>query len=217
MDLLVVGVGIAAQRIKDKVAEFKSPIISLEPLDDRLTLLEGGGGTPLLTERVLYERHREWKMRGVSLWIRQTALIEAKARNFDQCWAGPVTRRTIKATKAAIVEAKWVERRLAEALEWCEEKEKTGKPLKKVIVQSKSGRPVHIGFPESLLELPFPLPAAPSSRNLRLTVPIPPSIEENFEGPPPPLYTPDLDEKSGEMRLENVRWDPVTIQEVTTP
>ena len=144
MDLLVVGVGIAAQRIKDKVAEFKSPIIPLvvHPLDDgqqSLVIVEGGE-TPLLTERTLDERHREWKMRAVSLWIRQTALIEAKARNFDQCWAGPVTRRTIKATKAAIVEAKWVERRLAEALEWCEEKEKTGKPLKKVIVQSKSGR-----------------------------------------------------------------------------
>jgi len=91
-----------------------------------------------LTERTLFERHREWKMRAVSLWIRQTALIEAKARGFDSCWAGTVDRRTIKATKSAIIEAKWVERRLAEALEWCDERD--SKSLRKVVVQSKSGR-----------------------------------------------------------------------------
>jgi hypothetical protein len=77
-------------------------------------------------------------MRAVSLWIRQTALIEAKARGFDSCWAGTVDRRTIKATKSAIIEAKWVERRLAEALEWCDERD--SKSLRKVVVQSKSGR-----------------------------------------------------------------------------
>jgi len=37
-----------------------------------------------------------------------------------------------------------------------------------------------------------------------------PSIEWNEENPEvPPLYSAELDEKSGEMRLENVRWDPV--------
>ncbi|GAA5898099.1 uncharacterized protein JCM6883_000922 [Sporobolomyces salmoneus] len=215
MDLLIVGVGL----LRDKIAEFKSPIIPLPQIDTALRDPESARIPVILSERTLYERHREWKMRSISLWIRQTALIEAKARGFDSCWAGPVDRKTIRATRAAIVEAKWVEKRLGEALEWTEERRKSNVPLKKIVVVSKSGRKSrprqsHTEFPLVLLELPFPIPPAPASRNLRLTIPMPPSIEENVEGQPPPLYTPDLDEKSGEMRLENVRWDPVRVEEV---
>ncbi|GAA6005392.1 hypothetical protein JCM11491_003627 [Sporobolomyces phaffii] len=219
MDFLILGVGIAAQKVKEKVADLKSPILLVPTAHDAPNpapsslVVDLASTSAYLTERVLYERHREWKMRAVSLWIRQTALIEAKARGFPECWAGQVDRKTIKATRAAILEAKWVEKRLTEALEWCDQRDKSRIPLRKVVVKSKNGRktrprPIHEGFPDSLLELPFPLPSAPSSRNLRLTIPIPPSIEENLEGQPPPLYTPDLDEKSGEMRLEHVRWDP---------
>lgn len=130
MDLIVVG----AQKLRDRVADFKSPLI---PLPNPDVGDPSSSSTMLLTERTLYERHREWKMRCVSLWIRQTALLEAKARQFDTCWAGTVDRKTIKATKAAIVEAKWVETRLAEALEWCEDRERRRVPLEKVVVASK--------------------------------------------------------------------------------
>ncbi|GAA5838443.1 hypothetical protein JCM5353_001804 [Sporobolomyces roseus] len=229
MDLIILGVGFAAQKVKDKVSDYRSPIIpfppnalELAPSTDsqnlsivRIPSTTTTDSNSLLTERVIIERHKEWKMRAVSLWIRQTALIDAKARNFDSCWAGAVSRTNMRRTKEAIREAKWVESRLSEALEWCQERNVKKMPLKKIVVLTKNGRkasprPTHDGYPEALLELPWPLPIAPTSRELRLTIPIPPSIEWNEENPEvPPLYSAELDEKSGEMRLENVRWDPV--------
>ncbi|GAA5935780.1 uncharacterized protein JCM15063_001802 [Sporobolomyces koalae] len=216
MDFLVLGAALAGQKVKDTVAQFRSPIIPFPstPTGDQRS-------STLLTERVLFERHRVWKLRAISLWIRQTALVEAKARGFDSCWAGSVNRTTMKATKAAIIEAKWVERRLAEALEWCQSRNASRVPLRQIAVPSKHKRrsrprPVHDTFPEVLLELPYPLPLAPSSRNLRLTVPMPPTIEWSESNPEgPPLYTPEIDEKSGELRLESARWDPMptTISE----
>ena len=153
MDLIILGVGFAVQKARDKVSDFRSPIIPFPPnaleltpsTDSRdLTIARIPSRTAdsnaILTERVILERHKEWKMRAVSLWIRQTALIDAKARNFDSCWAGAVTRTNLRRTKEAIKEAKWVESRLAEALEWCEERNVKKMPLKKIVVLSKGGR-----------------------------------------------------------------------------
>ncbi|GAA6062978.1 hypothetical protein JCM10212_005801 [Sporobolomyces blumeae] len=171
---------------------------------------------PILTERLLHERRTAWKLRAVSLWVRQSALLDAKARGFDSCWAGRVTRSNIRWTRRAIVEAKWVADKLDEALAWCRDVERTKAPLRKVILSSTKGkrkgiaRPIHDSYPAVLLELPYPIPDAPSSRDIRCTVPMPPSPEWVDENPEcPPLYTAELDEKSGEIRLETVRWDPV--------
>lgn len=96
MDLIILGVGFAAQKVKDKVSDYRSPIIPFPPNALELTRSTDSqnlsivrvpsttttDSNSLLTERVIIERHKEWKMRAVSLWIRQTALIDAKARNF---------------------------------------------------------------------------------------------------------------------------------------
>lgn len=68
-------------------------------------------------------------------------------------------------------------------------------------------RPTHTETPPTLLDLPFPLPEAPPSHRIALTIPRPPPLEpaghrDEEERNRPPLYTQEADFALGESSLE---------------
>ncbi|GAA5991802.1 hypothetical protein JCM11641_001761 [Rhodosporidiobolus odoratus] len=256
-DIIVYSLAYYAASAYEKVACLRSPLIPITPtpytslsiagVDDRdpppplefnsnnTAALDlpaascSAQATPVLTEHQLNSAHHQWSTRHAAVWLRACALIDAKSKGYPACWAGEVTRENLRAVRAAVDEARWVEERLKKALEWCEER-KIGKMKLVKLVRVRKGRrssvtrPTHTSTPPSLLDLPFPLPDAPPSNRLVLTVPRPPPLELDVNGEEeesltrPPLYTQEADWANGETSLEGGYWGggelPPQVEEV---
>ncbi|GAA6042734.1 hypothetical protein JCM8097_005555 [Rhodosporidiobolus ruineniae] len=216
-DVLVYALAHYAADLHDKFATYRSPVIPIPPAFDApdvaaLVPIPGSPAAPLLTERTLQAAHFAWSTRHSAVWLRACALMDAKDKGYPACWAGEVTRENLRAVRAAVDEAKWVESRLKSAIDWCEDRKLGKMKLVKLVRMSKGRRrtltrPTHTDTPPTLLDLPFPLPEPPSSNRLALTVPRPPALEplghrEDEERNRPPMYTQEADWENGESTLE---------------
>ncbi|GAA5831633.1 hypothetical protein JCM11251_000777 [Rhodosporidiobolus azoricus] len=234
-DVLVYGLAYFAATTYDRISTFRSPVIPF-PADHYSFHLPPTAGVspgqealpvvtpataPLLTEYELRSHHYAWSTRHAAVWLRACALIDAKAKGYPACWAGDVTRENLRAVRAAVDEAKWVENKLKEAIDWCEERKLRKMKLVKMVrvrkgQRSSITRPTHTTTPPSLLELPFPLPEAPPSNRVALSVPRPPPLEpeghaEAEERNRPPIYTREADWENGETSLEGGFWEELDL------
>ncbi|GAA6009958.1 hypothetical protein JCM10207_002173 [Rhodosporidiobolus poonsookiae] len=222
-DVIVYGLAFLAANAHEKFSTYRSPVIPIEatpvPSSDLSPpdALASHGPTPILTEHQLRATHYAWSTRHSAVFLRACALLDAKAKGYPACWAGNVDRETLRAVRGAVDEARWVEERLKKAIEWCDERKMKKMKLVK-LVQIRRGRrsavtrPTHSCTPPTLLDLPFPLPEAPPSNRLALSVPRPPPLER--EGAPeyeernrPPTYTREADVGMGEISLEGGMYD----------
>jgi len=108
-----------------------------------------------LTEFGLRECQMNWKIRYQSLYLRLAALLDAMRRGLRNSWAGRVSWDHCDQIRLAILEAEYVEKKLSEAVRWCEEKGLQKLPLVALVkpgkrryveVSASSGRPVHLEF-----------------------------------------------------------------------
>ncbi|GAA5875897.1 hypothetical protein JCM8547_001696 [Rhodosporidiobolus lusitaniae] len=198
----------------DKFARFRSPVIPIpsSAAPDDLAAPSSATPRPILTEHQLRAYHHAWATRHSAVWLRSCALLDAREKGYPACWAGDVNRDTLRAVRAAVDEANWVEGKLKAAIDWCEQRNLSKMSVVK-LVQVRRGksrsvsRPTHSDTPPSLLDLPFPLPEAPASHRLNLTVPRPPPLEpqghrEDEERNRPPTYSRIADWENGESSLE---------------
>ncbi|GAA5886885.1 hypothetical protein JCM6882_009373 [Rhodosporidiobolus microsporus] len=228
-DVLVYGLAYFAATAYDKLATLRSPVIPISgehpSLDNPPTSPSPGDALvvlppsplPLLTEYELRAAHYQWSTRHAAVWLRACALIDAKAKGYPACWAGDVSRENLRAVRAAVDEAKWVETKLKEAIDWCEQRKLGKMKLVKMVRvrkdrRSSITRPTHTSTPPSLFELPIPLPEAPPSNRVALSVPRPPPLEpeghaEAEERNRPPVYTREADWENGESTLEGGYWE----------
>ncbi|GAA5988659.1 hypothetical protein JCM10908_003663 [Rhodotorula pacifica] len=224
-DLVIYALGCAVSNTLERVRQFRSPLIpqwDSPPLTTAglvAVLLDGDSGS-VLTEHGLNVVHESWQIRHAALWLRLRALRDARQKGLIGCWAGMCTPATLQATKEAAEEAQWVEKHLADAVEWCQGRKVAKLPLGKMVkarrgASKRAGadiRPTYLETPPSLLDLPFPLPLAPQSSRLALIVPRPPSLHfnesqaEEEERLRPPLYTEEADLGVGESTLEGGMW-----------
>ncbi|BGP21037.1 hypothetical protein JCM10213_002928 [Rhodosporidiobolus nylandii] len=227
-DIIVYSLAYFAAEAYEKVACLRSPVIPVTlsshpflapppPSAEEGEAVQVQGGPEVLTEHQLRTAHYQWSTRHAATFLRACALIDAKSKGYPACWAGEVNRENLRAVRAAVDEARWVEERLKKAIEWCEER-KIGKMKLVKLVRVRKGRkssvtrPTHTSTPPTLLDLPIPLPEAPPSNRLALTVPRPPplaadssSVEDGLSRPP--LYTREADWEAGETSLEGGFWE----------
>ncbi|GAA5920411.1 hypothetical protein JCM1841_003382 [Sporobolomyces salmonicolor] len=215
-DLVAWGLAIVIHRVNDKVCALRSPLLPAPPTLPIGT--EASASSPSfrskaapLTEHHLKALHLAWKERHSALYLRLCALFNARAKGLKQCWAGRVTWEGLMEVREAIMEAEWVEKRLKEAVAWCEAQGVQRLPLSGIVPRRRQRgtshpRPQHADFPPSLLDLPYPLPPAPSPRVTARSVPITPSLEDNDHGPEsPPSYRKNHDPFK-ERVLHPARW-----------
>ncbi|GAA5955608.1 hypothetical protein JCM21900_006669 [Sporobolomyces salmonicolor] len=193
-DLVAWGLAIVIHRVNDKVCALRSPLLPPPPTLPIGT--ETSASSPSfrskaapLTEHHLKALHLAWKERHSALYLRLCALFNARAKGLKQCWAGRVTWEGLMEVREAIMEAEWIEKRLKEA-----------------VACTSHPRPQHADFPPSLLDLPYPLPPAPSPRVTARSIPITPSLDDNDRGPEsPPSYRKNHDPLM-ERVLHPARW-----------
>ncbi|BGP44065.1 hypothetical protein JCM10450v2_008282 [Rhodotorula kratochvilovae] len=224
--IVVLSAAYALMRSREGLRDLRSPLIPLP--DDHDDAPPPGGSArgrslarqlsrsrpPPLTERSLRASHLAWLIRLRDLTARCTALEDARAKGFESCWAGKATRRHVRAVRRAMEEAEWVEDKLRHAVVWCRQAGIRKAPVKSLLAVGKNGfsaRPKHSAFPPSLLELPFPLPAALEANIYFLTVPRPPPLarHESWDAEraaqtveAPPMYTEEASLAFGEVVLE---------------
>jgi len=90
-----------------------------------------------LTEYGLRECQMAWKIRYQSLYLRLAALLDAMRRGLRNSWAGKVSWDHCDQIRLAILEAEYVEKRLAQAVKWCEEKGLQKLPLVALVKPGK--------------------------------------------------------------------------------
>ncbi|GAA6057942.1 hypothetical protein JCM3770_004446 [Rhodotorula araucariae] len=215
----------------ERVAHLRSPVIPLDaastppappPIPARVARSSDVQFLgPVLTEYGLRLAHYSWATRHAALWLRLCAMLDARAKNLIGCWAGLVQgqsgRENLRAVRAAVDEAGWVEERLKAAIDWCEQRNLKKMKLVRLVQvrrgrRSTATRPTHTDVPPTLLDLPFPLPLAPPSNRLAPFIPRPPPLERETpeqaeERNRPPTYTREADASNGESTLEGGFWD----------
>ncbi|GAA5899674.1 hypothetical protein JCM5296_001395 [Sporobolomyces johnsonii] len=216
-DLVAWGLALVIHRVNDKVCDLRSPLLPPRPTSS-IGTLDASPSSPSirskrvpLTEHHLKTLHLAWKERYSALYLRLCALFSAQAKGLKQCWAGKVDWEGLSELREAILEAEWVEKRLKEAVTWCEAQGVQRLPLSGIVPRGRrrsnsNPRPQHTDFPPSLLDLPYPLPPAPSPRITARSVPIPPSPDAYEHGPEsPPSYRKNHDPFK-ERVLHPARW-----------
>ncbi|GAA6008544.1 uncharacterized protein JCM10292_007243 [Rhodotorula paludigena] len=225
-DVLLYGLAYVVTDVSQKIANLRSPIVPISvdsfanappPLPvhlartDELQFLP-----PIVTEHSLALAHHSWATRHAAIWLKLCALNDARAKNLIGCWAGltqgEVGRENIRQARQAVDEAAWVEERLKQALDWCDERKVRKMKLVKLVRYRKGRRsaitrPTHTDVPPTLLDLPFPIPLAPPSNRMAPFIPRPPPLEretqaEAEERNRPPTYTREADATNGESTLE---------------
>ncbi|GAA5935776.1 uncharacterized protein JCM15063_001801 [Sporobolomyces koalae] len=178
-----------------------------------------GKKLPKLTEHGLREVHTAWKLRYNALFLRLAALLDAQRQGQRCSWAGLVSSEKCDEVRLAVLEAEYVEKKLAEAVAWCEEKGLQRLPLVALVSskrRSSEARPTHAECPPSLVDMPSPLPPAPPAVISRLTVSsVPPWVYGPATTRPddaaahdlPPVYERDHDPLRGERLIERATWD----------